>query len=375
MLLLDGNRVILLSLPELVPSHHDSTNEARYRVILILTNKRDSVVDRLEGVLHACGQDYFRFNTEEFPSAIGGTLRFDPVNGTKGWLVSGDRKVDLDDITMVWNRRPRQSNPHSELDPIDQEFVLRETNHVLESLYHLLQDRAWINPFHANRAAERKLLQLKTAQQVGLTIPKTIVANDPKHLQDFLIECDGRIVYKTLSSLARMVNGRGHTTYTTRVSQSQLTKLSDAITLAPCLIQQEVPKAIEYRVTVMGNTFFNAAIDSQSKGYTKIDWRKSAMVEPLATAAPEVPEDLKDQILNLMSRMRLVFGCLDFIKTPLGDWVFLEINPNGEWLWVADATGLPMIDAFVCFLKSKSPRNFKWSGVRLAEMQVTTVPK
>ena len=33
------------------------------------------------------------------------------------------------------------------------------------------------------------------------------------------------------------------------------------------------------------------------------------------------------------------------IVTPDGRYVFLEINPNGQWLWIQDETGLPIADA------------------------------
>jgi len=41
----------------------------------------------------------------------------------------------------------------------------------------------------------------------------------------------------------------------------------------------------------------------------------------------------------------LNYGALDFVITPAGDWRFLEVNPNGQWLWLADETGLPIAEA------------------------------
>jgi hypothetical protein len=31
--------------------------------------------------------------------------------------------------------------------------------------------------------------------------------------------------------------------------------------------------------------------------------------------------------------------------TPEGEWVFLEVNPNGQWAWLQDETGLPIASA------------------------------
>ncbi len=46
-----------------------------------------------------------------------------------------------------------------------------------------------------------------------------------------------------------------------------------------------------------------------------------------------------------MNRLGLRFGALDFLVTPDGEWYFLEINPNGQWAWIEQETGLPISDA------------------------------
>ncbi len=50
-------------------------------------------------------------------------------------------------------------------------------------------------------------------------------------------------------------------------------------------------------------------------------------------------------VRRLMQQLRLRFGALDFVVGPDGAWTFLEINPNGQWAWLQDATGLPIAAA------------------------------
>jgi hypothetical protein len=38
------------------------------------------------------------------------------------------------------------------------------------------------------------------------------------------------------------------------------------------------------------------------------------------------------------------------VLTPDGRYVVLEINPNGQYLWIEKATGLPISDAICDFL-------------------------
>ena len=48
--------------------------------------------------------------------------------------------------------------------------------------------------------------------------------------------------------------------------------------------------------------------------------------------------------------MKLVFGAIDMIVTPAGEYVFLEINANGQYLWIEKQTGLPITSSIVDLL-------------------------
>ena len=38
--------------------------------------------------------------------------------------------------------------------------------------------------------------------------------------------------------------------------------------------------------------------------------------------------------------MKFAFGAFDFIVTPENEWIFLEVNPNGQWLWLEQSLSL-----------------------------------
>ena len=63
-----------------------------------------------------------------------------------------------------------------------------------------------------------------------------------------------------------------------------------------------------------------------------------------------MPESIAGKCTAFLRRMGLSFGCFDFIVTPSGEYVFLECNPNGQWLWVELETGLPISQAIAEFL-------------------------
>ena len=97
----------------------------------------------------------------------------------------------------------------------------------------------------------------------------------------------------------------------------------------------------------MGDNVFAAAIHSQDTSYA-VDFRidmDAARVETF-----ELPSDVVERLQLLMDRLGLVYGAIDMRLTPDGRYVFLEINPAGQWLFIEQRTGQPMTAAFARLL-------------------------
>jgi glutathione synthase/RimK-type ligase-like ATP-grasp enzyme len=59
---------------------------------------------------------------------------------------------------------------------------------------------------------------------------------------------------------------------------------------------------------------------------------------------------IHDRILALHRRFGLIYSSFDFVRTPDGEYVFLETNPFGQWLWIEDLTGMPISKAIANYL-------------------------
>lgn len=68
---------------------------------------------------------------------------------------------------------------------------------------------------------------------------------------------------------------------------------------------------------------------------------------------PVPHEEISDKLSR--EKLGLCYGAIDMVLTPDGRYVFLEINPNGQYLWIEFATGLPISDAICDLLISGSP--------------------
>lgn len=118
-------------------------------------------------------------------------------------------------------------------------------------------------------------------------------------------------------------------------------------------VQEYVEKQYELRVTVVCDKVFACKIDSQRMEEDKgrVDWRQGyeygLHYEPY-----ELPDAVKSFCFSFLQEMHLNFGCFDFIVTPQGEFVFLECNPNGQWLWLEQETGMPISQAIAeCLMK------------------------
>ena len=64
----------------------------------------------------------------------------------------------------------------------------------------------------------------------------------------------------------------------------------------------------------------------------------------------ELPCEVADRCRLLVRELDLLYGAIDLVRTPDGRYVFLEINPNGQYLWIEHDTGLPISAAVATLL-------------------------
>ncbi len=323
-------------------------------MILIVTRAGDEHTDAVVECLQRKKVDYVRFETGSFSQNI--HLSIHHGNHNKQYLNVDGKRIELEDIRAVWYRRPLPPMAKSQLSPEDQEFVRDESRHVLDGLWYLLGDRFWVNPYLPDKAAHNKLYQLHVARKVGLRVPKTLITSDPNEALEFFESCRGEMIYKTFSNYTRTEGETGRGIYTTRVDRQHLLSRLTQVELGPCFFQEYIPKKVELRITIVGQRLFAAEIQSQKLDLARVDWRRSSGrgLEELVCGVDYLPEATEKKIHEFISRLGLVFGCLDFVVTPDDECVFLEINPNGQWLWVEEITGMPLLENFAELLIQRS---------------------
>jgi hypothetical protein len=140
----------------------------------------------------------------------------------------------------------------------------------------------------------------------------------------------------------------GGALYTTLVTADEITP---GVARTAHLFQEWVDKAYEVRLTVVGEQLFAARIDAGSSR-ARTDWRSD--YRSLTYSLVEPPNQVTRAVHRLMFDLHLTYGALDFVVTPDGRWVFLELNPNGQWGWIQLATGQPIAAAIAERLQESS---------------------
>jgi glutathione synthase/RimK-type ligase-like ATP-grasp enzyme len=128
--------------------------------------------------------------------------------------------------------------------------------------------------------------------------------------------------------------------FTSSLDEAAIEDLTD-IGPEPLYLQELIPKAHDVRVTVIGDSAYAARIESQNLAQAEIDWRRGPPGS-VPHSAESLPKEVARLCVQLTQAYGLSFAAIDLVCRPQGDYVFLELNPNGQWAWVEQLTGLPL---------------------------------
>lgn len=321
--------------------------------MLIVTEPFDVHADYVISELKRRDVPVFRFHPEEFP--VGSQISISGA-GT-AWsaeIRTPQRSVRLPDVRAAWLRRPGDPVVDPAVRPESREFAVQQARSTLTTLYALIGDR-WLSHPDSIRSAADRVRQLHRAAAVGLAVPDTLISNDADRavgFHDGNVRLGRETAVKSLWLRKPVSYDGGLRVPLTTVWPQDLDPAEAAtIRLAPTVFQEYVPKQREIRAVVIGGQVFAASLDSQAVPQARHDVRAAtgtqARYEPY-----ELPADVRTALLELLAGLGLRFCSADLVLTPDGRHVFLDLNPNGQWLWLELETGLPLSAAMAALLSA-----------------------
>lgn len=323
--------------------------------ILVLSSASDQHVKAVAKELKALSKSVYclpldellakwRLQFELSQSGFSSTLKTDSIkiDGDDADIVSATSSLDLKSIEAIWFRRPNALVAKQFPEPWMKSFAQWESERALQAIWRILPCR-WVNHPASQREALYKLHQLEVARQVGLSIPRTLVTNDPQAVEAFYHRCDGKLIYKLIdenSSSFAPISEACPCIPTLPFRETDLKHIKQ-VSFSLHLFQEHIDKQCDLRVTVVGRKIFAVEIESQ-KGLGNIDWR-------LDYSVPMKVYNLADQVSQrcfaLLQKLGLNFGAIDLCLDKNGRYYFFEVNPAGQWLWMEIALGIPVSSA------------------------------
>jgi ATP-GRASP peptide maturase of grasp-with-spasm system len=249
------------------------------------------------------------------------------------------KKIHFENINVVWHFRFGKKTDSSIEIVADEKLKgseslimnhLGKTNDIISQyFFSKLKSKAWFNlPSNSN---VNKLYVLDIAQKVGLSIPKTIISNDKKKLKSFVIENDEDVITKPIWEVFSISKGTTYyASYTTKIFSSD-PFFDDENESFPSMLQKNIVKRFEIRTFFIDNRFYSMAIFSQENEQTKQDFRVYDRKKPNRTIPYKLPTEIEEKLTQLLDILNLKTTSIDLIYSDKDEFVFLEVNPVGQF--------------------------------------------
>jgi hypothetical protein len=252
--------------------------------------------------------------------------------------------VDVSQLDLVWWRRPAGLSwdgntagyPAGVTDPGAIEVILNDCRASFQGIMLTAFQGVWISPMETSRKMESKLLQLQLAQQVGLSVPATLVSQNPQVIRQFCAELDLRVIIKPLSGVANVA-------ISTAPVSEELLQSDRSLQLSPAIYQQMLLGQQHLRIHAFGDNFHTALITCEF-----LDWRYDLSNSKIESY--QLPAKTQAQLSEFMRLSGLRMGIFDMKLGADDEPIWLEVNPQGQFLFVEGLSDLKLADTFSDFL-------------------------
>ncbi|OSS42188.1 Glutathione synthase/Ribosomal protein S6 modification enzyme (glutaminyl transferase) [Desulfurella amilsii] len=139
--------------------------------------------------------------------------------------------------------------------------------------------------------------------------------------------------------------------YTTKTKENGLSDNQ------PWMIQEYIDAKYDITVVFIRDKMFAFELDRRNFIDRTVDWRELSVDKTASNwQVHDLKKDIKENIYKFMNDLKLHFGRLDFLYDDK-NYYFLEVNPNGQWLWLDPKNKLGVIKKFIEEIHPDTPLN------------------
>ncbi|MBI4511005.1 MAG: hypothetical protein HY698_15330 [Deltaproteobacteria bacterium] len=240
-------------------------------------------------------------------------------------------------LDVMWFRRMtnHQVIPEEIIDPKTVDFIRTECMGSLKGFLLSEFRGTWISHPDATLTAGNSLVQLRAAKAAGFRVPRTLVSQVPEDIRRFAKELDHQVIVKD-------VHGTSELATATTVLKPELLEQDEVMSLCPAIYQELIPGQRHLRVLALGDRVISALLEAE-----ELDWRYKDRFPIREHALDSLTEKRIAAVLRILG---LRMGVFDFKLADDGEPAWLEVNPQGQFLWVESEGGVRLLDPFVDFL-------------------------
>jgi hypothetical protein len=318
------------------------------RPILVVSSSFDADTHRpVCERLVARGKDVVVYETDQVMSGLQ-LLSLSIDNGSPNICCNG-KDISPGNVSAAWMWKVASfRNADAEKNVSKQLSMVNEMSLWNRNLWSLYPDEVWINSPGNTYSADRKLMQLVTARKIGFNIPETLVSSSWRPVRQMLTNSDSNQIVVKMMRGAIADQNQIRVLYTTILDREAVDSLEDIANPFPGIYQIFVPKAREWRVTVVGEECFPVAIYTGSD--SRDDWRRHQLKPSVQFRREDLPDDITQKCISYLKEFSLKYGAFDLVERPDGQIFFLECNPSGQHNWLEEAVGIPVSDAIAGML-------------------------
>ncbi len=203
-------------------------------------------------------------------------------------------------------------------------FLDKQSAEIHHFLHYCLEQKQGFGRYAENYT--NKLISLQNAKQAGFIIPETYIVTDRQSKQELKAEtqyitkpvASDTVSYRNFNFAAATVG-----IFSEKIFQSQ--------TQFPSLIQKQIKKKYELRIFHLDEKNFASAIFSQNNDKTTVDFRNYDEDKPNRLVPYKMSEELENSVNTFMKSINMKSGSLDIIVNMKGEFIFLEVNPIGQF--------------------------------------------
>jgi glutathione synthase/RimK-type ligase-like ATP-grasp enzyme len=297
--------------------------------ILVLGEDKDLHAKHIYDVLLARGVEVHYFNSRTFPTQSG--ISWYPDTQTGSLYLANGTKLQISEIHSVYWRSFNGIYVPELPDEHQQSIAFNDAVGLMRTLLQAPSIR-WVNGWQAYEFHKEKPRQLAVVSNLGVTIPKTLISNDPDLITEFARTID--------QAIFKPVYGGAHAKLITPEFLAPA-RLKLALKLAPIALQEFIA-GTNIRTYVIGDRVFSAEIRTGA-----IDFRDDADVELIPL---QIPPAIARISIAIARSLMLEWTAIDWRRNNQEEYYFLEANPSPMFTYFEAKTGYPLTEELVNLL-------------------------